>query len=222
MFFTEYRRAIANVKFADQAHPKLWKDKEEYELTNSSKWRCIFKLVHYLLKSDAEPFPKFNAFTGELEFPEKEEQAFAKSKIVLYFEFTSLLDVLKQALEFEGIDAVFVTGKSVTKKRTEAINQFMTDEDCRVMILSSVGNAGLNLHAAKFLIFMVQVVIHFNSNSCLTIIHRIRSGQGNKKSKLLDTSTASRMSKRFTSITHAFPVHQMWCSANFRARKRNC
>ena len=112
--------------------------------------------MHNLLQSDEGPFPFYDREKEELVVPEKPVQKTAKYKIVLYLEFTSLLDVLKQALGFEGINAVFITGKSVTKKRTETFNKFATDNSCRVLVLSSAGTAGLNLDVAKFIIFMVR------------------------------------------------------------------
>lgn len=161
MFFTEYRRGIANVRFAERGAPSPWKDIEHYRSDNSTKWTLVFKLINHLLKSDEGPFPHLDKSSKELPelvFPEKSPQAGAKGKIVLYLEFTSLLEVLEQALMYEKLSYVCATGKTPSKKRTEAINQFMTDEDCRILILSSVGNAGLNLHAARFLIFLASAV----------------------------------------------------------------
>ena len=76
-------------------------------------------------------------------------------------------------MKYEGIETLAVTGKGTTKNRVESIAKFTeTDEESRilreqsktqkipsrnrVLILSSVGNAGLNLHIANALIFVVR------------------------------------------------------------------
>lgn len=222
LFFTEYRRCIANIRFAGQKHPTLWKDEAEYLATNSSKWRTIFQLIHYLLKSDEEPFPFFDKDRKELVFPEKAPQEGAKCKIVLYLEFTSLLEVLLQACRFEGLEAVCVTGRTASAKRTEAIKQFMTDDNCRLMILSSVGNAGLNLHAAKFMIFMVsRSVVQFISKTngrC----HRIRCGRDRRKNRSLGAFIGNQMSSRSTYTTRVLKAHRIWFWDSFRERRSGC
>ena len=78
-----------------------------------------------------------------------------------------------QALKFEGFTTLSVTGKGSTKMRVENIAKFMGNDPetvserirgekkpvkYRVLILSSVGNAGLNLHCANALIFVVSLL----------------------------------------------------------------
>ena len=63
-----------------------------------------------------------------------------------------------QAFMYEfGFEPLLATRRRSTKARMAAIKSFMTDDTQRVLILSAVGNAGLNLHVAKFMIFIVSV-----------------------------------------------------------------
>lgn len=179
MFFSEYRKAISNCRFYDSGksiskEPEPWKNKAEYLADVSSKWRVIFDLLKNILRSDDPPFPQLKEGSREIVLTDRPIQADAKSKVVLYLEFTSLEQVLLQvshdqltrvlayrlqAFHFElGMTPLMATGRTHAKKRSEAVKKFMTDDKERVLVLSSVGNAGLNLHAAQFLIFIVSVV----------------------------------------------------------------
>lgn len=104
-----------------------------------------------------------------------------KSKLVIYIEFTKLLDLfvqvrslfivsssfsdIVQGLRYEGIEPLLLTGSSSVKKRSEALRDFKDKKkNHRVLILSSIGGAGLNLHEARFMIFAVGVLfITFSS-----------------------------------------------------------
>ena len=59
-----------------------------------------------------------------------------------------------QALKTEGIDHMILSGGGSDKDRKTKIEAFQTG-DCRVLVLSPVGAAGLNLHAGKALIIVV-------------------------------------------------------------------
>ena len=63
-------------------------------------------------------------------------------------------------LDYAGINYAMFTGKTSPSKRNEALKTFKTHDDVRVLILSSVGGAGLNLHQAQFVIFVVSPLVH--------------------------------------------------------------
>lgn len=71
--------------------------------------------------------------------------------------------IIFQGMELSGIQCVAATGSKIkcnahTWTRDEAIDVFMNPSmNYRVLFISSVGNAGLNLHAARFMIFAVSV-----------------------------------------------------------------
>lgn len=79
------------------------------------------------------------------------------------------------------------------QSRELAISNFKDRrQNYRVLILSSVGNAGLNLHEARFMLFAVSVDNLCKINTDSKII-RIPYGQDRLKSRLLDACTASRI-----------------------------
>lgn len=66
----------------------------------------------------------------------------------------------RQGLEFEGLKPLKLVGKLAVNKRNENIKKFKSPvENYRVLVMSSVANAGLNLHEARFMIFAVRTHI---------------------------------------------------------------
>ena len=62
-----------------------------------------------------------------------------------------------QGLKLEGLEPLVLTGATSVKKRAEALRDFKDPEqNHRLLILSSIGGAGLNLHEARFMIFAVR------------------------------------------------------------------
>lgn len=65
-----------------------------------------------------------------------------------------------KGLKLEGLDPLVLTGATSVKKRAEALKEFKDPNlNRRVLILSSIGGAGLNLHEARFMIFGVCVCL---------------------------------------------------------------
>lgn len=82
------------------------------------------------------------------------EQLAAESdrKIVLFSEWTRMLDLIEPILKGVQLKFVRLDGSVPQKKRQEIVHQFQTNPDCRVIILSNVGSTGLNLQAANTVI----------------------------------------------------------------------
>ena len=80
------------------------------------------------------------------------EQIDAKSvqhKILVFSQFVSMLDLLREELDKSGIKYAYLTG--ATSNREEAVNRFQNDPEVRVFLLSlKAGGTGLNLTAASY------------------------------------------------------------------------
>ena len=109
------------------------------------------------------------------------EAELTKPKVIIYVEYVKTLDHLirvsnllsvvilqftnsDQGLELSGILCIPGTGTSFycngsLWKRDAGIDAFMRENKYRVLLLSSVGNAGLNLHTARFMIFAVRIYL---------------------------------------------------------------
>ncbi len=76
-------------------------------------------------------------------------------KILLFSQFTSMLDVMGERLSKEGIAYYKLTGQTGKEERMELVNAFNHDEVPVFLISLKAGGTGLNLTAA-------DVVIHFD------------------------------------------------------------
>lgn len=80
----------------------------------------------------------------------------SKGKILLFSQFTSLLDSFGKKLEEKGIVYSKIDGKTSPKTRIERVEEFNRDKDIKVMLISlKAGGYGLNLTSA-------HKVIHFD------------------------------------------------------------
>lgn len=77
------------------------------------------------------------------------------SKILLFSQFTTMLDILKKELEKTNISYYEITGKTDKKERLELVNKFNKDKTPIFMISLKAGGTGLNLTGA-------DVVIHYD------------------------------------------------------------
>jgi superfamily II DNA or RNA helicase len=73
-------------------------------------------------------------------------------KIVIFSEWTSMLDLIEPVLKKHGIQHVRLEGKVPQKKRQEIVHRFQKDPACRAIIMSNAGATGLNLQAANTVI----------------------------------------------------------------------
>ena len=98
-------------------------------------------------------------------------------KILLFSSFTSVLDLINDALSREGISHYTLTGSTDKVKRRELVAKFQEDDTAVFLISLKAGGTGLNLTAA-------EAVIHFDpwwnmsaQNQATDRAHRI--GQAN-------------------------------------------
>jgi SNF2 family DNA or RNA helicase len=73
-------------------------------------------------------------------------------KIVLFSEWTTMLNLIEPILESHGLNYVRMDGSVPQKKRQALINQFQKDPECTLFITTNAGATGLNLQAANTVI----------------------------------------------------------------------
>ncbi|QRW07010.1 Helicase conserved C-terminal domain [Ceratobasidium sp. AG-Ba] len=78
-------------------------------------------------------------------------------KFVIYVEYGVHLRLTKRMLKLQGIKCVEYHGQMNMIQHAKAAETFQKDANCRVMLLSKVGGAGLNLQVASVLIFLSPV-----------------------------------------------------------------
>jgi len=80
----------------------------------------------------------------------------SEGKVLLFSQFTSVLDKLSASLKKEGIEFFYIDGKTKPKDRIERVKDFNSSKDINVFLISlKAGGTGLNLTSAN-------LVIHFD------------------------------------------------------------
>ena len=73
-------------------------------------------------------------------------------KILLFSEWTTMLNLIEPLLSRRGIGFVRLDGSVPQKKRRQLVHTFQHDEQCKVFIATNAGATGLNLQAANTVI----------------------------------------------------------------------
>jgi SNF2 family DNA or RNA helicase len=73
-------------------------------------------------------------------------------KIVLFSEWTTMLNLIEPLLEKRGLDFVRLDGSVPQKMRQGLISRFQKESGCRFFITTNAGSVGLNLQAANTVI----------------------------------------------------------------------
>lgn len=73
-------------------------------------------------------------------------------KIIIFSEWTTMLDLIGERLKQEGLSFALFTGKTAIKKRGLIIKEFEENPECNILLASEAGGAGLNLQMADTVI----------------------------------------------------------------------
>jgi superfamily II DNA or RNA helicase len=73
-------------------------------------------------------------------------------KVVLFSEWTTMLDLIEPLLKKRKLEFVRLDGSVPQKKRQELVHEFQTNPACRFFITTNAGSVGLNLQAANTVI----------------------------------------------------------------------
>ena len=73
-------------------------------------------------------------------------------KVVLFSEWTTMLDLIEPLLRKRKLEFVRLDGSVPQKKRQELVHEFQTKPDCRLFLTTNAGSTGLNLQAANTVI----------------------------------------------------------------------
>ncbi|HMC11116.1 MAG TPA: DEAD/DEAH box helicase, partial [Pirellulaceae bacterium] len=73
-------------------------------------------------------------------------------KVVLFSEWTGMLDLIEPLLKKRKLPFVRLDGSVPQKKRQELVHEFQTNPECKLFITTNAGSVGLNLQAANTVI----------------------------------------------------------------------
>ena len=73
-------------------------------------------------------------------------------KVVLFSEWTTMLDLIEALLKKRKLEFVRLDGGVPQKQRQALVHKFQTDADCKLFLTTNAGSVGLNLQAANTVI----------------------------------------------------------------------
>jgi superfamily II DNA or RNA helicase len=73
-------------------------------------------------------------------------------KVVVFSEWTTMLDLIEPLLRKRKLDFVRLDGSVPQKKREPLVQEFQTNAHCRVFLSTNAGSTGLNLQAANTIV----------------------------------------------------------------------
>jgi SNF2 family DNA or RNA helicase len=73
-------------------------------------------------------------------------------KVIIFSEWTTMLELIGEQLKQNGLAFALFTGKVPIKKRSAIIAEFEQNPECNIMLASEAGTAGLNLQVADTVI----------------------------------------------------------------------
>ena len=82
------------------------------------------------------------------------ERLFAEDgrKVVLFSEWTTMLDLIEKLLKKRGLKFTRLDGSVPQKQRPQLVHTFQTDPECQLFLTTNAGSTGLNLQAANTVI----------------------------------------------------------------------
>jgi superfamily II DNA or RNA helicase len=96
--------------------------------------------------------PGFSSKLVELEGLLGQLLAEPERKIIVFSEWTTMLNLIQPILDGLGAAFVRLDGSVPQKKRQGLVNRFQADPDCRLFLTTNAGSTGLNLQAADTVI----------------------------------------------------------------------
>jgi len=85
----------------------------------------------------------------EMLIPQLEQITEEEHKVLVFSQFTSFLAILREQLNRQKLPYAYLDGQ--TRNRKEVVEQFQTDPDCKLFLISlKAGGLGLNLTAAEY------------------------------------------------------------------------
>jgi SNF2 family DNA or RNA helicase len=104
----------------------------------------------YLIDKESYKSPKLDELEHVL--VEKFDLKNAERKIIIFSEWTHMLNIIGKMLHKNGIGYAQLSGKVAVKHRGQLVRKFETDSECKVFLSTEAGGSGLNLQVADTVI----------------------------------------------------------------------
>jgi len=115
-------------------------------------------------------------------------------KVLIFSQFTSILDILENFLRWKDIANVRLDGKVPHETRKERIKRFQEEPELKVFLLSAkAGSLGLNLQAADTVILFDMDWNPQNDKQAIARVHRVGQTREVRVVRLVTDSAVERL-----------------------------
>ncbi|KAG6839498.1 hypothetical protein C0991_002138, partial [Blastosporella zonata] len=158
-FYNDYRVSIVWEKENPGDPYPTFKDLAEWQPVKTTKLDVAARVCqHYVSRDDVEDvqfvdglpvFPVRSAVPGET--------ISCSRRIIMFAHFSSMAAFIKNILQIYGVPCLLINGKVPVANRDKVVKDFYEDlHPARVLLISSVASAGINLSCADVVIFFDQ------------------------------------------------------------------
>jgi len=114
--------------------------------------------------------------------------------VLIFSQFTSVLDILENYMQWKGISSVRLDGKVAHVERKERIRRFQEEKDIKVFLLSArAGSLGLNLQAADTVILFDMDWNPQNDRQAIARVHRVGQTREVRVIRIVTDSAVERL-----------------------------
>lgn len=145
MYHANYAKGIASILSKKYISP--------YDLQKLMLLMANMRMVcdsTYLVDKESNISPKLKELREIL--LEKLDLPNSKSKIIIFSEWITMLNLIGRMLRECGIGFAQLSGKVAVKNRDKLVKKFETDPQCKVFLSTEAGGSGLNLQVADTVI----------------------------------------------------------------------
>ena len=150
---TERAKGPARRAHADRRHDRRARN-------SSPKWTCCgcgWSLLMCRMSADGtflvdKQKPNWSSKLDRLAELFDDVAAEEGRKVLLFSEWTTMLDLIEPLLKKRRLAFVRLDGSVPQKRRQELVHEFQTNPNCRLFITTNAGSTGLNLQAANTVI----------------------------------------------------------------------
>jgi len=146
--YDEYANSLARLLQVAKKRPLRAEEFKRMQMLLS----CMRMLCDtpYILDRECRISPKLDELKNILPDLLEDES----NKIIIFSEWTGMLELIQDYLDEQGTGYALHTGSIPQRKRRGEINRFKTEAGCRLFLSSDAGATGLNLQVANIVINM--------------------------------------------------------------------
>lgn len=148
--YEEYEKRVARLVALSHQRPLT---RKEFDFLQ--QWLACMRMLcdtPYILDPDCRVCPKLE----ELESVLGDLLAEPATKVIVFSEWTRMLELVGELAREMDVDVAWHTGSVPQQRRREEIRRFKEDPFCRLFLSSDSGSVGLNLQAANVVVNLDQ------------------------------------------------------------------